>query len=254
MTQLRFRCTACGKCCYGEVPLTLDDALVNAGRFPLAMVWTPVHPKMRVYNLTAQLGTIVHLSKGKTIAVLITPTAYIPPGMPCPALAPDNLCSIHETKPLRCKTMPFYPYREEDAQIDMLVPRKDWLCDITETAPIVYEDNKIVDRDDFDRERAELIKHAPAFSHYAQKLLKEHVQLMHFLMKASLNPASGRLTTRFSSFLLMNKAYDIVAFAKQQHPVLLEFKRKTASTPAFSDYHKYYKDAAEDLAWFAQRP
>lgn len=253
MTEQRFRCTACGKCCYGEVPLTLDDALANAGRFPLAMVWTPVHSKMRAYHLTTQLGTTVQLAKGKKVAVLIAPTAYIPPGVPCPALAPDNLCSIQDQKPSRCRTMPFYPYREEDAQTDLLVPRKDWLCDTSETAPVVYRDKKIVDRADFDRERAELVKNAPTFDVYAQKLLKEHASLISFLTKASLNPV-GRFVVRFSTFLLMNKGYDIVAFAKQQHPVLTAFERKTAGVPAFAEHHKYYKEAAEDLAWFAQRP
>lgn len=254
MTELRFRCTACGKCCYGEVPLTLDDALANAGRFPLAMVWTPVHQGMRVYHLTAQLGTTVQLARGKKVAVLLAPTAYIPPGVPCPALASDNLCSIHDQKPLRCRAMPFYPYREEDAQADLLVPRKDWLCDTSETAPVVYRGKKIVDRADFDRERGELLKNAPMLDAYAQKMLKEQAGMMPFLMQAALKPTGGRFVVRFSSFLLMNKGYDIVAFAKQQHPILTAFEHKTAGMPVFAEYHKYYKEAAEDLAWFAQRP
>lgn len=252
MTEQRFRCTACGKCCYGEVPLTLDDALANAERFPLAMVWTPVPQSAQAFRLTTQLGTTVQISKGKTVAVLIAPTAYIPPEMPCPALAPNNLCSIHESKPLRCRTMPFYPYRNEDAQSDLLIPRKGWMCDTSETAPVVYKDRKIVNNEEFNQEREGLLKHASALDTYAKNLLKQQTPLMGFLTRAANNP-SGRFVVRFSSFLLMNKAYDIVAFAKKQHPVLVEFANKTAGMPTAADHHKYYKEAADDLAWFAKR-
>lgn len=250
-TERRFRCTACGKCCYGEVPLTLDDALANAGRFPLAMVWTIVHPKMQAFNLTTRLGTRVQIDKGKDVAVLIAPTAYIPPSMACPALSPDNLCSIHEHKPLRCRSMPFYPYREEDAQDDLLVPQKGWLCDTSEAAPVVYKDKNIIDRTDFDREREALLNSAPAMDVYAQKMLKEQPQLFPLLKKASLKPG-GRFIARFAPFLLMNKAYDILAFAKQQHPVLLDFAQKTAIAQTFAEHNRYYKAAAEDIAWFAR--
>lgn len=150
--------------------------------------------------------------------------------------------------------MPFYPYREEDAQADLIVPQKDWLCDTSETAPLVYKDKKIIDREDFDHEHSELLKNAPLLDAYAQKMLKEYAPLMPVLMKAALNPKSGqRFAVRFSSFLLMNKDYDIVSFAKQQHPVLTAFAQKTAGIKAFAEHHKYYKEAADDLAWFAKR-
>lgn len=250
--EQRFRCTACGKCCYGEIPLTLDDALANADRFPLAMVWTPVRQGTKVFQLTSRLGTTVQIAKGKTIAVLIAPTAFTPPDMACPALAPDMLCSIHDHKPMRCRTMPFYPYRNEDAQFDVLVPRKNWMCDTSETAPVVYKNGRIVDRRDFDRERESLMKHACALDAYAKGLLKVHAPLMEFLAKTALNPM-GRFIDRFSTFLLMNKIYDILSFAKKQHPVLVEFADRTASMPNAADHHKYYKEAIADLAWFAKK-
>lgn len=105
----------------------------------------------------------------------------------------------------------------------------------------------------FDDERAELLKNASVLDTYAQKMLKMHISLLSSLVKASLNSVSERFVVRFSSFLLMNKDYDIVAFAKQQYPVLISFEHKTASIPAFIKYHNYYKEASEDLAWFAQR-
>ena len=36
MKEQCFRCTACGKGCYGWLPLTLDDALANAAMNPVA--------------------------------------------------------------------------------------------------------------------------------------------------------------------------------------------------------------------------
>lgn len=122
--ERRFRCTACGKCCYGWIPLTLGDAVRHAGRFPLAMVWSAVPQTARSFALTSSLGMALKLPKGPRIGVLISATAYIPPGYPCPELAADGRCAIHEDKPLRCRTMPFYPYKDEQDQADALVPRK----------------------------------------------------------------------------------------------------------------------------------
>jgi Fe-S-cluster containining protein len=217
------------------------------------MVWTAVHPAMQVYDLIAQLGTVVQLAKGKKVAVLIAPTSYIPAGMPCPALSADNLCTIQNTKPLRCRAMPFYAYRKEEAQGDLLIPHKDWLCDTSDAAPLVYRDKKILDRTDFEAERAALHDSAPTLGAWAQTLLKEYAPLLPFLTKAAMNPKGGRLVMRFAPFLLADKTRDIVGFAKQQHPVLLDFAAKTAGTPALAEHHKFYKDAAADLAWFAAR-
>ncbi|MBV5335772.1 YkgJ family cysteine cluster protein, partial [bacterium] len=109
--ERRFRCTACGACCRGELPLTLEEAFRHAHRFPLAMVWTPIKPGGKSHELATRLGTSVRLAGKKDAGVFIVPTAYVPAALPCPALADDGLlCSMHEDKPLRCRTMPFYPH------------------------------------------------------------------------------------------------------------------------------------------------
>lgn len=46
-----FRCTACGKCCYGQLPLTLADAFAHAERFPLALIWTPLREGSKDYAM-----------------------------------------------------------------------------------------------------------------------------------------------------------------------------------------------------------
>ena len=217
------------------------------------MVWTPVRQASRSYQLTTRLGVTLTLRNRKSSAVLIAPTAYIPPAFPCPALTPDNLCAIHADKPLRCLTMPFFPYREEEDQRDMLVPRKDWACDVAETAPVVYRDRKIVDRADFDHERAELLADAHALRSYAEGLLKRQPALLDHLTKASLNPAAGHLLINFSSFLRNHRQYDLVAFAKRQHPVLADFKRRTEADASLGEFHGHYRQWAEELEWFANR-
>ncbi len=253
MNELRFGCCACGACCYGRVPLTLDDAFANADRFPLAMVWTPVRQASRSFDLTLRLGLPLKLRDRKMVAVLIAPMAYIPSSLPCPALSEDNLCTIHDHKPLRCRTMPFYPYREERDQLDLLVPRKGWMCDVSAAAPAVYRNREIIDRADFAVERSALLGQAPVLRAYAEALLGLDASLLDHLTRAARNPAVGHVILNFSSFLRVNRQHDLVSFAKSQHPVLCEFERRTAGESCLAEYHKYYCAWAAELEWFARR-
>lgn len=253
MTAQHFNCTACGQCCFGWIPLTLADAFANAGRFPLAMVWTPVRPTSRSYDLTVRLGTLAQITPKQKIAVLLSATAYIPPSFACPALGADNLCAIHECKPQRCKTMPFFPYREEEDQLDLLVPRKGWACDVSADAPVVYSEKKIIDRADFDCERETLLADATVLKAYADSKLAQGGPQKAHLLQAAKNLAAGRYVENFTSFLRYDRRIDLVAFAKQQHPVLQDFAEKTAGVVGLEDYHRYYTKTAEELDWFVKR-
>ncbi|MBK1695038.1 zinc/iron-chelating domain-containing protein [Chromatium weissei] len=249
--EQHFACTGCGKCCHGWLPLTVADAFANAGRFPLALVWTSVSESSQAFDLTVQLGTAVRISKRQRVAVLIAPTAYLPPSFPCPALSPENRCTIQAEKPLRCRTMPFYPYRRAADQADLLVPRKGWACDISTTAPLVYQQRKIVERDDFDAERAALLAQAPLLRSYADTTLKHYPSVLARLIKAAQNPATGQFIVGFSSFLRQQKMHDPITFAQAQHPLLLAFAEKAATSPTLATYHRYYQESATELAWFA---
>lgn len=55
-------------------------------------------------------------------------------------LTPDDLCGIHAGKPSRCRTMPFFPYTDENDQAANLIPRPGWACDTSNAAPVVYRD------------------------------------------------------------------------------------------------------------------
>ena len=179
MNEKRFQCTACGKCCYGLLPLTLKDALAHAGRFPLALIWTPIRPGSKAFDLATQIGATVRLPDRKTVAVQIVPTGYIPSSSRCPALMPDNLCGIHADKPSRCRTMPFYPYREEQDQTEMLIPRAPgWACELRLPHRSCIGTSRSFPGEDFDRERQDLLDQAAMLRACAASVLPGSPVLM----------------------------------------------------------------------------
>jgi Fe-S-cluster containining protein len=253
--ERRFHCTECGKCCFGLLPLTLDDALKHAGRFPLVVMWTPVRQGTKSFGHAARLGTTIRLGERKQIAVRIAPTAYIPPSLPCPALAPDGLCSIHAEKPSRCRTMPFFPYREELDQAQMLTPRSGWECDTSPAAPVVYRDQEIVHREDFDYELGALVAQAAILGPYADWLLESAPTLSEELVRVAKKRSGGHVVVNFSTPLLRLPHVDVTDFARRQFPVMTEFAAKTAAAPALAEYHQHYRERAEELGHLLdQRP
>ncbi len=246
----RFQCTKCGKCCLGWLPLTLNDALLHTARFPLALVWTPVPQGVRAFAMTARLGLSLSLNKRRQIAALVTPTAYIPPSFPCPELTDDGLCSIQANKPLRCRTMPFYAYRDEADQAELLVPRKEWACDTTAAAPVVYHNKQIVERTDFDQERKELLDQAPMMSVYGEYVIKYMPWVVDSLAAIVQKPG-GNVVTSLSSFLTAIKQFDVAAIAAQQLPLLNAYAGKTADDSALADYHRNYTGWATEMKYLA---
>jgi len=245
----RFLCTACGKCCFGWLPLTLKDALTHAGRFPLAVVWTPVKQASKAYDVTAKLGLVARMRNKKRLAVRIAPTAYIPPSLPCPALAADSLCRIHADKPSRCRTMPFFPYRKERDQRDLLNPRPGWDCDTSPEAPVVYRNKTVVEREDFERERGDLIEQAPILRAYGEWLLGTVPGMIENLGKAAAKPREGHMVVSFASLLRRLGAVDKPAIAEEQMAVLAKFANKVADQPALAEYGRNY----DDWAWEMER-
>ena len=248
--ELHFNCTACGKCCFGWLPLTLNDALAHAGRFPLALVWKAVPRGAKNYPLATRLGFA--LTTGKRVAGIIMPTAYMPSSFPCPELRSDGQCGIHENKPSRCKTMPFYPYREEADQRDMLIPRKTWQCETSMAAPTVYRNRTIIDRADFDIERKALLDQAPVMQQYANYMFRYSPWIIDNLTAMASNPESS-VVTSLSSFLTATKHRDTTEIARRQLPVFEEFSARTADHPEFADYHRNYSGWAKEMAYLANR-
>ena len=251
--ERRFECTVCGKCCYGQLPLTLNDAVANADRFPLAMLWTIIRQGAKSYALAARLGITVKVGKRKQVAVRITPVSYMPPSVACPALASDDRCSIHADKPIRCRAMPFFPYRDESDQSDLLIPRQGWLCDTSDTAPVVYRDKKIVHREDFDRERQDLVDQTPVIRAYADGLLAKAPNVMAAIEKAANTQRGGTVVLNFTAIVSRLPEMDMADFARKQLPVLTEFADKTAGLSDATDFHRYYRDNAAGMTRFLER-
>jgi Fe-S-cluster containining protein len=248
--ERRFNCTACGKCCHGWIPLTLKDAIGNAARFPLALVWTAVPHGVRAFALTSHLGVTIRLPKRRQVAALIAPTAYLPPTYPCPELSAENRCGIHADKPLRCRTMPFYAYRPEQDQADLLVPSGDWACDTSEAAPVVYRDGNIVDRTDFDLERAELVAQAPTMRAYGEYALKYMPGIVASLA-ACAEKRGGNVVTSLSSFLTATKLPDAKTVAAHQLPLFREYAARTAGNAELAEYHRNFSGWAREMEYLA---
>lgn len=244
--ERRFACTACGKCCHGVLPLTIADALAHAASFPLVMTWTPVRQAARAFRLAAELGITIKLRKRRLAAVRIAPTAYIPPGFPCPELTADGLCAIHDDKPQRCRTMPFSASRDEDDQDDLMIPRPGWLCDTSDEAPVVYRDKAVVARQEFEAERKQLAIDAAILKPYAEWLLDATPPLAMELQKIAAKPAGGRVLVAFSTLIPRLPKVDIYDFAEKQFPVMKAFAERTANDPALADFHRRYTDAAAE--------
>ncbi len=248
-----FSCTACGKCCYGLLPLTWKDALSHMNRFPICFVWTPVQQGSKDFNMAIKLGASIKIGNNKMLASLIMPTSFIPSNFPCPALGEDNLCSIHHHKPSRCKTMPFYPYREERFQAELLKPRQGWDCDVSESAPLVFAENKIIKREDFDQEKEELINQISVLRQYSDYMMRSVPAHLNNLIFASMKKDGGQVVTSLSSFLTATRNVDARKIAQLQLPILTAYAEKTAHNPALIDFHKHYVSWAKEMSYLARQ-
>lgn len=248
--ERRFRCTACGKCCVGWLPLSVADALANAGRFPLAMLWTAVRPQSLDYEDAARFGATIALTPKKNAAVRIAPTLYIPPAMPCPALQADNLCALQQSKPRRCRAMPFFGDRAESRQDEGLTPRPGWACDTGPEAPVVYRDGVVIDRADYDAERAQLAEEQPALARYAAAMVRFNPTIVDRVAAAANGARGGYFVTSVYSFLKFTPAHDLTSFARAQHGVLTNYAERLAKS--HDSYAAYYREAAAELEWFAR--
>lgn len=229
------------------LPLTIEEALARADRFPLAMSMMPIKPNVRGYQSVAQIGARAEIAPRNKVLLSISPMGFIPSSMPCPDLAPDNLCSIHETKPVRCRAMPFYAYKDEDHQADMLVPRSGWKCVITEDAPVVYRDGKILERTDFDAERVELVAQAPALQRFVDTLLQYNPHLRMKLLKATQGPIAGRVAVGFISYLRFNPSLPLREFASSQYAVMKDWLGRTEGDPRLKEFSDFYRNELQDL-------
>jgi Fe-S-cluster containining protein len=235
------------------LPLTYKDAIAFAGLFPLCLVWTPVQKGSKDYKQARELGIAVSLPGGKELASLIVPTAFIPGTFPCPALLDQKTCGIHRDKPSRCKTMPFYPYREERFQGEFLRPREGWECDVSQDAPLVYDGKRVTLREDFDREKNDLLEQVPVLRRYAEYMFKYVETLPAQLWLASMQSGGGRIVASLSSFLTAIRHPEADRIAAKQVAILDEYAARTAGDPKLAEFHSYYSAWSKEMAHMSRK-
>ncbi|WP_084005628.1 YkgJ family cysteine cluster protein [Magnetovibrio blakemorei] len=241
-----FNCIGCGKCCQGWLPLGLDDAIRHADLLPLFLLFTPVRPGGKSFEITAKYGLLTKTSKKKPIAVRITALSYLPLHTPCPALLPDGLCAVHETKPQRCRTMPLSGSRAEDDQTDLLIPKAGWECDISTEAPVVYADKVITERTQFIAERRQLEADAAILRPFGEFMMAGLPALRQDIDKMALRPQGGHVVVSFFPLLTRLGTVDVVDFAAKQSIVLQKFVDFTCDKPEFSSEHGRYQAALDE--------
>jgi Fe-S-cluster containining protein len=239
-SSLRFACTACGKCCCGWLPLTLDEAVEHSDLFPLAIALGIVRRGDPSFEIAAKMGLETRMAKKHDVAIVASPISYIPNELSCPALK-DSLCSIHSHKPVRCAAMPFHAAFAEGEQAPFLAPRKGWACEVGEVAPVVYADGQILDRLAFENERAALLSQAEALRVFVDRLIKYDIGMAARLEGACKTKKPGKVVVDFPSFLRSRNGFDLQGFAAKQIPVLSSWAEKTKGAPVFSNYYAYYE-------------
>jgi Fe-S-cluster containining protein len=172
---LRFACTLCGKCCNRapEVELSEAAALLDVFVFRLMfrLYWLPSQAKdylewgnrkqrsssvffekKRLLNaFSARRYQAKGLRDGKRVAftkyLVISALALDTVDGECGALG-GNKCSIHERRPLSCRSVPLHYSRAEAnaaADLEAFVGTKGYRCDTSDAAPVILEDGRIVD-------------------------------------------------------------------------------------------------------------
>jgi len=249
----RFSCTACGKCCHGWLPLTLKDAVAHAGRFPLAMVWTPVRANARSYELATRLGATVRLPNRKTVAVLIVPTAYLPTAFPCPELREDGLCGIHDDQAVALPHHALLSLPRGEGPGRPADPAQGLAMRHLGGGAGRLQQSRHPRSWDFARERDDLRDQAPVIQRYADYVLKYMPWIVDELAKLAAKPTGGNLVTSLSSFLTATRRPDAVDIAAAQAPLFRAMAERTKDDPALRDYHRNYSGWAKEMEGLARR-
>lgn len=168
MTEARrFACTQCGKCCNRSPEVELSEAAALADVFVFRLMFRLYQmPRAPERGANAELfyekkrllaghaarkypkkvmrgGKAVEVTNYLMISALALDTT---PGA-CAALR-ENRCSIHERRPLGCRTVPLHYSRPAGLAVsdfDAFVSTPDYRCDTSENAPLFVQDGRIVD-------------------------------------------------------------------------------------------------------------
>jgi Fe-S-cluster containining protein len=171
----RFACTQCGKCCNRSPEVELSEAAALADVFVFRLMFR-IHERPRAFAgylasgrsgsadafheskrllkvFAARKGSTKKRHGGKAVEydqyLMISALTVDTGSGTCSALN-ENRCSIYERRPLACRTAPLHYARAEASAgncLDEFVRTPGYRCDTNESAPVVIDENRIVDPD-----------------------------------------------------------------------------------------------------------
>jgi hypothetical protein len=118
---------------------------------------------------------------------------------------------------------------------------------------VVFRNNEIVFREDFDREKLDLQEQVPILRRYADYMLKYSPLLVSSLVTASSKPIAQQVVTSLSSFLTATRNTETKRIAQLQLPILSEYAAKTAENEKLREFHKNYSNWHKEMTYLSQR-
>jgi len=194
-----FACTSCGRCCNRGPEIELSEATALADRFVTSITfkahslptsnrteWAgewwrhlgsriPLRPALdEAQRHLGQFASKKLLDKRRDRHVFLEISAIVEDdGMGrCPALI-DGLCSIYETRPLSCRTVPLHYSRAPStlqAYLDGFVATAGYRCDTSASAPAVLDGNRVLD-EQLLRHRRQAVELAKADRRWKDRLV-----------------------------------------------------------------------------------
>ena len=136
--------------------------------------------------------------------------------------------------------------RGEDDQMDLLTPKAGWACDTSESAPVLYRDKTIIEREEFAMERAQVLSDAKVLKPFAELMLDSQPSLRMELTKTAERPMGGTLIVSFSPLVKRLGHVNIFELAAKQVPVMEDFVRQTHDDDQAKAEHQRYLDSAQE--------
>ena len=169
----RFACTACGRCCTRGPEMELGEAAGLANTFILSLLfkvhslpisdrsgWAghwwqgrnsriPLRPALDEAERHLRLFATRSVDKSRDRQLFLEISVIVEDDGAgrCPALEGD-LCSIHETRPQTCRTVPLHYSRAPstlERSLDQFAATPGFSCDTTPSAPAILDGNRILD-------------------------------------------------------------------------------------------------------------
>jgi Fe-S-cluster containining protein len=170
----RFACTGCGMCCNRGPEMELTEATSLADAFITQIFFKmhslPLYPQSRraaqwslrqrsslppaeaLEEERNQLNNFavcekIDKSKGRSLHLTISALTIDREKGTCPALV-DNLCSIYQSRPYSCRTVPMHYSRPASVlggYLESFASSPQYRCDVSAGAPVVFDGRQITD-------------------------------------------------------------------------------------------------------------